>query len=448
MKSMLNPAETNTIEYKEKLTDDLEGEASAFLNSSGGKICIGIRKNGSVVGVSKPDEVQLKIADRLKNNIRPSIMGLYEIYTEEQNGKTIVVVNFASGMEKPYYIKQKGLSESGCFIRIGSSAQPMPDALIKDLTNRRHQPSLINMLSRHQDLTFRQLKIFYEGKDKELNENFAKSLDFYTNDGQYNYLAYLLADANNVSIRIGKYAGNDKSELIENEEYGYCSLVKAVQKVLDKFDIENVTQARVSGLLRRKEKKLVDTSAMREAIINAFVHNDYSSGDTPIFEIFNDKFTITSYGGLVDGLSLEDFYGGTSKPRNREIMKIFKDLEFVEHLGLGMPKIISKYGQDAVYVSQTILRTTLKFDREIDGESKVYTDADVSINVSKSVSLSDKQQKIIELMKENPKITVHDISKTIDMSERRVYSNIKTLSEANLVERKGSKKSGYWEVVG
>jgi predicted HTH transcriptional regulator len=123
----MKQTETNRIEHKEKLTDDLEKGVVAFLNSRGGNIYIGIAKNGSVVGVSNPDKAQLQIKDRLRDNVRPSILGLFDILTEERDGKTIIVINLAGGTETPYYIKQKGRSEAGCFIRVGSSAQPMPE---------------------------------------------------------------------------------------------------------------------------------------------------------------------------------------------------------------------------------------------------------------------------------------------------------------------------------
>ena len=104
----------------------------------------------------------------------------------------------------------------------------------------------------------------------ELNQNFANSLELLTPDGKYNYIAYLLADENGVSIKVAKYAGTDKVDLIENEEYGYCSLIKATKNVLDKMKIENITLAKVTSTTRI-EKNLIDPVAIREAVINAIV---------------------------------------------------------------------------------------------------------------------------------------------------------------------------------
>jgi predicted HTH transcriptional regulator len=261
--------ENNHREYKESLTDDLEKEVVAFLNSTGGEIHIGVKDNGNIVGIASPDKIQLKIKDRLINNIRPSIMGLFDILTKEQDGKTIIIVNVAGGAETPYYIKQKGRSEAGCFIRIGSSSQPMTEEMINNLMSERHQNSLINVPARIQDLTFTQLGIYYAGKHKTLNNHFATNLKFYTEDKKYNELAYMFADENRVSIRLAKWAGKDKFNLLQNEEYDDRCLLTSLYKVLDRLDTENITQAKKTYPVRI-EKRYVDKDALREVIINAF----------------------------------------------------------------------------------------------------------------------------------------------------------------------------------
>ncbi|MDR3244139.1 MAG: putative DNA binding domain-containing protein [Elusimicrobiota bacterium] len=454
MDKNLLKTETFNLEYKEKLTEDIEKEAVAFLNSKGGDIYIGMKNDGTIIGMDNADEVQLKIKDRLINNIRPSIMGLFDIIVELVDDKTIIVIKFASGVETPYYIKQKGRSESGCFIRIGSSCQPMAEEMINGFMSRRHPPSLSKMPSNHQDLTFRQLKIFYEEKGKNLNEHFLQSLDFLIDGIQYNQLAYLFSDVNRVSIRIGKYADTEKLDLIGNEEYGDCSLLKAMHKVLDRLEVENITQARKQGLKPRLEKKLVDKDALREAIINAFAHNDYSRGDTPIFEIFADRFDITSYGALVEGLSKEDFFKGISRPRNREIMRIFKDLELVQ-LGSGMPKIVRKYGKDSFQFFSDVIRISLKFDKEMGdkGQDNVEgkrTTPETILKTREKTTLKTTlktTQKIIEAIRVNPNITIPKLSSLLGLSREGIKWNIQILKKQNIIRRTGSKRGGHWEIV-
>ncbi|MPM40284.1 hypothetical protein SDC9_86924 [bioreactor metagenome] len=96
-------SETNRIEYKQQLINDLEKEAVAFLNyHEGGIIYIGINKTGKVVGVSDTDGDMLKIKDRLKNNIMPSCTGLFDVAVENLESKDLIKITLASGTEKPY----------------------------------------------------------------------------------------------------------------------------------------------------------------------------------------------------------------------------------------------------------------------------------------------------------------------------------------------------------
>ena len=166
------------------------------------------------------------------------------------------------------------------------------------------------------------------------------------------YVAWLLADNNQLSIKVAKYAGADKCDLVENEEYGFCSLVKATHQVLDKLNLENRTLTRITGAAEREQRRLVDERALREAVINAMVHNDFSAEVPPVVEIFADRISITSYGGLVSGLSRDEFLAGRSMPRNRELMRVFRDLDLVEQLGSGVHRILSVYDASVFHISE------------------------------------------------------------------------------------------------
>ena len=353
--------ESNITELKASLNDKLEREVVAFLNyREGGDIYIGVNDDGTPAELDDIDGIMLQIGDRIRNNIQPSALGLYDVVREKYHGKTIIHIILSSGSEKPYYIRRHGMSESGCFIRIGTATQPMNQAMIDDLYARRTHNSLRKITSSRQNLTFEQLQIYYQSKGLTLNDKFAENLDLLTEDGKYNYVAYLLADSNGTSIKIAKYAGTDKVDLIENEEYGYCSLIKATKSVLDRLDIENRTFAKITSK-ERVERRLVDPIALREAVINAIVHNDYSREVPPVFEIYSDRLEITSYGGLPTGLSQEDFFGCRSMSRNRELMRIFKDVGLVEQLGSGMSRILKAYDRSAFAISDHFLTVSFRY---------------------------------------------------------------------------------------
>jgi predicted HTH transcriptional regulator len=152
--------ESSRVEYKSVLTDSLEKVAVAFLNAhEGGVIYLGIEDDDTVIGIDNVDEVQLKIKDRLRNNIQPSCMGLFDLTLEVKNGKQCIKITLASGSEKPYYLKKQGMSGKGCFIRVGSASEPMPVAMIERLFSQRTRNSIGHMLSPRSDLRFEQLKI-------------------------------------------------------------------------------------------------------------------------------------------------------------------------------------------------------------------------------------------------------------------------------------------------
>jgi len=172
-----------------------------------------------------------------------------------------------------------------------------------------------------------------------------------------------MADVNGVSMKVAKYNGADRVHLTENYEFGYCSLVKATKQILDKVELENKTFATITSK-ERIETRLWNMVALREAIVNSIVHNDYTREVPPKFEFFDDRFEITSYGTLPEGLSEEDFFEGVSMPRNKEIMRIFRDLELVEHLGSGVPRILQSYSRESFRFLDNFVRMSFPVNEQ------------------------------------------------------------------------------------
>ncbi len=448
--------ETNRIEYKAQLTKDLdlEKEVVAFLNyHEGGLVYIGIDKNGNTVGVEDPDADMLKIKDRIKNNIASSAMGLFDVVAEEKDGQPIIKIIVASGSEKPYFKKKYGMTEKGCYLRIGTAAEPMSQKMIEELFAARTRNSIGKIKANRQDLSFAQLRIYYEEKRKPLNQQFKKNLELLTPQGDINYAGYLLADENNVSVKVAKYKGTTRSDLAESNEYGYGSLIKATKSVLDKIELENRTLTQITSK-ERLEKQLWNGIAIREAIINAFVHNDYTRELAPKFEIFQDRIEITSTGSLTEGLSESEFFEGYSVPRNKELMRVFKDVDLVEQLGSGIPRILETYGKECFQFSANFLRMVFPSAEPVyKEEEKVSTKEglvkELVINLVKGLvkELSDTQIKILNLVSEDKYITKSAMAKQIGTSTTTIDNHIETLKEKNVLQRVGGRKTGYWQII-
>lgn len=430
--------ENNRTEFKAELNDKLEKEVVAFLNNrEGGVLYIGLDDDGTPVGVPELDGIQLKIADRIKNNILPSTLGLFDIISDRVDDIPVIKIIISSGSEKPYYIKKSGMSPRGCFIRMGTSSQPMTTTMIDDLYSKRIHTTLRNIQSPRQDLTFAQLKIYYQECGLELNEKFTNSLELLTPDGKYNYIAYLLADENGVSIKVAKYAGTDKVDLIENEEYGYCSLIKATNQVMEKLKIENSTMTKVTST-KRIEKNLVAPIPMREAVINTIVHSDFSREIPPVFEIFSDRMVFTSYGGLIPGQSEQDFFSCSSMPRNRELMRVFKDVGLVEQLGSGMSRILKVYDKSIFNISEHFIKVEFPFSMPKD--QKIIASGNENGNEK------NEEQKALEILKLQPAITAKEMACQIGVSTRTIGRVMKSLRDKGMISRIGSDRKGYWKI--
>ena len=392
-------SETNRIENKEQLNEEFEQEVIAFLNyKEGGIIYIGINKNGQAVGIKDVDLTQLQIKDRIKNNIQPSTLGLFDVTVETIDNKVVIKVIISSGTEKPYYLRKRGRTPEGCYIRVGSSKERMTERMIEEMFTRRIKNSLKEIESPRQDLTFRQLKIHYEGNGMILNDNFARNLNLLTDEGKYNYNAYLLADENNISIKLVKYLGTNKMELIENQEYGYCCLITATQRILDRLTAENTVYAKIE-YNGRKEVEMIDSKALKEAVINAMVHSDYTLSTTPIIELYSDRIEITSGGGLPQGLSQEEFLEGVTAPRNKELIRVFKDVDLIENIGSGVLRILDAYDKSCFKFMEHFLRVSFKYKEnpfEYDDTAKIKSS---KLGSKKSSKLAVSEQQILELCK-------------------------------------------------
>lgn len=439
---MIDIIENSRVEFKTKLVDDLEENIIGFLNSKdGGNIYIGVADSGKIIGLNgNIDLLQRKIKDRIISNIEPSVLGLFDIEVLETNNKKYLNIIVARGLEKPYHLKGMGMTPDSCFIRIGSSNERMDEHLINKLFRERTKNSLKNIVSPNQNLTFRDLKIYYTEKGFDVGENFEKQLDFYTADGKYNYVAYLLADENRVSIKVAKYAGTDVDELIENYEFGYCSLVKATHRVLEKFITENKIFAKIT-YPERKEQPMYDYKAVREVIINAIVHNDWSNEYPPKFEFFSDRLEVSSFGGIQNEFTEEEFLQGYSAPKNPELMRVFKDLELVEHLGTGIRRILKRYDKSIYRFFPHFIIVSIKYNEN----NFKYNNQ--SVNVMPYLNLTKVQEGIISLIEDRPSITQEEMAKLLGVTSRTIRNHIKYLVDKEYIIRIGADKNGKWAVT-
>lgn len=192
-----------------------------------------------------------------------------------------------------------------------------------------------------------------------------------------------------------------------------------------------------------KNTILFNFDCVNEAILNALIHNDWTITE-PQISMFHDRLEILSHGGLPIGMTKEQFFDGTSKPRNATLMRIFLNMGLTEHTGHGIPTIVEKYGRDVFQIESNYIRCTIPFDKEVIDQ---IDNKNVGLNVGLNVALNKTEKKVIEVLIENPSVTSVELAEIIGVTKRTIERTFKSLQEKKMIERIGSKRDGNWIVV-
>ena len=198
--------ETNTIELKEELTDEVKEEISAFLNSKGGIICVGVSKDGKKLypfsNQRDRDEASLKVANWLRDVFFPIPSCLVEHDFNEDN---ILIIRVSEGPNKPYYIREKGPKPSGTFVRLGTSKRKATEfeilSMIMDSSGYRYESDV----SEEQNLTFRFFDQMMEEHELPFDKRTKINLGIMSADGTFSNLGLLMSDQCPIQVKVAEY---------------------------------------------------------------------------------------------------------------------------------------------------------------------------------------------------------------------------------------------------
>lgn len=334
------------------------------------------------------------------------------------------------------------------FIRIGSSKEKLskyPEWEIKlNNTLVNGYPTIVNVAAPDyaQELTFEKLFMYYGAKGLTLrHDTFEKTLKLKNKDNKYNIMAYILSDQNEIPIRVSIFSGIDKSApLYSVKEFGNTCILYSMDKILEYGDAINIIQAdERNRISERIDVPLFDYEAYHEAILNAFIHNKWLTLNGPQISIFTDRIEILSHGGLALDQDVDGFYSGASIPVNEILASIFLQLRISERSGRGVPKIVGKYGKDAIKIEKNRIVVTIPFNK-INVNSFEITNSNISKKFNKS------QEIIIKLIRNNPNITIPQIMIETNLAAVSIKKNLKILKDNKIIERVGSNNGGYWKI--
>ena len=433
--------ESETLELKERYTDTISKEIVSFLNSSGGTILIGIKDDGTVIGVNNIDEVLRKISDIITAQIEPNPQDEITSELKFDEGKTIIAINIKKGQNHIYCQKKYGFSSAGCTIRIGTTCKEMTSEQIKIRYEKKFIDTeyMLKKRANFSDLSFRELKIYYSEKGYHLEDkSYESNLNLKNDAGEYNLLAELLSDRNNVPFIFVKFKGKNKASISERSDYGYGCILTTYGKIKNRLQAENICISNTT-IRPRTDIYLFDFDCVNEAILNALVHNDWTVTE-PQISMFCDRLEILSHGGLPNGMTKEQFFDGISKPRNTTLMRIFLNMGLTEHTGHGIPTIVEKYGKEVFEIQSNYIRCTIPFQKEVLEQIN-------NENVGLNVGLNKTEKKVIEILIENTSVTSAELAEKIGVTKRTIERSFKSLQEKKIIERIGSKRDGNWIVI-
>lgn len=427
---MIQSFETETIEYKKSTSEIKEAiiSLSSMLNKNGyGTLYFGVLDNGQIVGQQIGDRTLRDISQAIANYIKPQVIPT--ITLELMDNKNVIKV-YVEDHSTPYSAYGKYYIRS-----YDEDRELTPEQLKKLMLKAEEVDKITKMEADEQDLSFLKLKSLYLLKELNFNnDSFEKNTGLVLDNGKYNYLGYLLADKNDISIKVVVFKGKDKKEIIKRNEYGFKCLIVAMDQVLNYVESLNETNVNITSHTR-KEDELFDMASFREAWINACLHTKWEKKNPPAVYIYKDRIEIISTGGLSNDLTLEEFYKGISKPTNIKLQKILSQLGYVEQTGHGVPLIISNYGKQAFEIMDNYLNVTIPFKKELKGGKKdLY-----------NLSLNDSERIIYSFVDDNPTYTIRDLVRESDFSDGYVRKILTNLKDKKYIKRVGSNKTGYWK---
>jgi len=423
------------MEYKSVYVPELRKDIVAFANTEGGTLYIGISDDGTVVGIEDLDDTMLRLAGSLKDSIAPDIMPFVQIRAIEKDGKTVISVEVAVGSAKPYYLRDKGLKPTGVYVRRGTASQPLSEAGIRDMVVESYGKSYETCRSLNQDLTFDYLKKEMTTRGLDCGEVQMRTLNMIGDDGLFTNLALLLSDKCEHTLKIAVFQGVDDVVFRNHKEFS-GSLLYQLEEGYNFLDKNIAVMSTIEGL-RRNDQRDYPLAAVREALLNAIIHRDYSFSGSTLVNIYDDRIEFVSLGGLVPGLSMDAVLMGVSQSRNAYLANVFFRLKLVESYGTGIKRIKALYKhsqQQAIFESaKGAFKTTLfnlNSGSRLEAKDVYQPDAE--------------KEKVMKLATSQGGISRKDVEKALGVGATKAYSILTAMcKEGILIMKKAGNRTQY-----
>lgn len=420
--------ESERIEYKSQMLEDLYKEVIAFANTDGGVIYIGIDNEGNLTGIDDADETYTRLTNGIRDAIAPDVT-MFVRYVLQDN--KVIRIEVGEGSYKPYYLKAKGIKPTGVYVRQGaSSVQASPDQIrrmIKESDGDNYEDSR----SLDQDLTFSAAETAFQRYGVEFSIEKYRVLGITQND-IFTNLALLLSDQCLHTTKIAVFKDEFCTEFRDSKEFG-GSVFKQFEDSVTYLALCNRTASTIKGVVRT-DKKDYPEEAIREALLNAIVHRDYSFSGSIIINVNDSKMEFISLGGLLPGLSTEDIRIGVSQPRNKKLAKVFHRLRLIESYGTGIRRIFKLYEncpiQPVIEVTANAFKIVLPNMNACGAVAERVPEAAEKA----PVAITPQMKTVLDYLAEYGEMTDEDLQELLNIKKTRAYLLARQMNENGLID--------------
>jgi ATP-dependent DNA helicase RecG len=348
---ILHQPEGKTLEFKQDLSSPkpVLKTLTAFANTAGGRLVIGVTEDRRIIGVADPLKEEERLCSLIADSISPRLVPNIEMITMDD--KTLLIAEVFLSNARPHYLRSEGV-EKGVYVRLGSTNRqadseltgelrrsvegvafdemPMPDLTMDDIDTQAMTDSFgEKFVAGDKALRTLKLLVLHQGRmvpSKGAVILFGRERNLHFSDAW---------------VQCGRFIGEDKTDILDHTEI-YDPLPKAVDSIMLFLKKHAMRGADLSEV-RRKDVWSIPLGILREAVINALVHADYSQRGAPVrISFFDDRIEIENPGILLPGMTIEDMKQGVSKIRNPVIARAFREMNLIEQWGTGVPRIFKQ----------------------------------------------------------------------------------------------------------
>ena len=426
---------------------------SAFANGLGGSLFFGIDNDGIVKGLDDVQYVCESISSKIRDYMDP--LPEVEMIPQNINGLEILQLKVNAGSYTPYYYVGDG--QRVAFIRIGdeslpATAEQMVRLVLKG-SNKTYDSIHTDYKADNYAFTIL-ANTFLTRTSQEWNKKYLLSFGLVTNSGHLTNAGALFADDCPLwqsRLYCTRWDGKTKGDAINDAEFtGNVLMLLREAMNFVKSNTKKGWEKLPNG---RKNKPEYAERAVLEAMVNHFIHRDYTvMGGEVHIDIYDDRLTITSPGGMYNGMLIQDLdiADVSSERRNPILANVMAQLDYMEKRGSGLTRICNETQALDGYKDEfkpVFKSTPTQFQTIIFASSDKHNVGDFVGDISET-KLTERQLKILNLIKETPTISAKQMSETLSVSPRTIERDLSLMKKIGTLKREGKDNNGVWIILG